>query len=496
MKNILNNQTVNKFGFVLLLFVLLQIPLSMVSDLISERSYRLEEVRGEIARSSTGEQRIIGPFITVDFTEMVNHEGKTYFTEHRKFILPETFNLNADLESDAKYRGIYQARLYKADSHLTGTFDLNPLTEIALDKIKSISMVVGVSDSRGLIKLSNMTLDGNSIDVQPGTGLNQFAQGFHINLDLTELLEADDTTHANTNIQPLEFDFSFLLQGMESIQVSPIGKVSNVEMRSEWPHPSFTGDFLPISSDVSDKGFNAQWASNNFSSNISQLFERCMGDTGACAELERRQMGVDLIEPVDHYLKSHRAVNYSLLVITLVFASFFLLELFQARLMHPVQYGFVGLALALFYLLLISLSEHLGFNWAYILSAIASTFLLSIYVGGMLANSKQGKLFGLCLMGLYGLLFGLLQAESYALLMGSLLCFAILSLLMLLTRHVDWYARSDNGVAKTDPTVNDSNMTKSIVIDGVETSETKTVPAEINVRKTTAANFKAPADDE
>ncbi|MCL1137363.1 cell envelope integrity protein CreD [Shewanella pneumatophori] len=446
MKKILNNQVVNKFGFVLLLFVLLQIPLTMVTDLISERSYRLEEVRSEIARSSTGEQRIIGPFITVNFTEVVNHEGKSYFSEHRKYILPEVFNFDADLESYAKYRGIYQARLYKADSHLTGSFDLNRITAIAPEKINSISMVVGVADSRGLIKLNKMQLDGKTIEVQPGTGLNQFAQGFHTNLDLAQLLAISDNKEAKTSLQLLKFDFSFLLQGMESIQISPIGKESNISMASAWPHPSFTGDFLPISSDISDNGFNAQWVSNNFSSNISQLFEHCMVDKAACAELERRQMGVDLIEPVDHYLKSHRAVNYSLLVITLVFASFFLLELFQARPMHPVQYGFVGLALALFYLLLISLSEHTGFNWAYIMSAIASTLLLSIYVGGMLANAKHGRLFGLCLMGLYGLLFGLLQAESYALLMGSLLCFAILSLLMVMTRNVDWYAKSNEHV--------------------------------------------------
>ncbi|GIU26189.1 cell envelope integrity protein CreD [Shewanella schlegeliana] len=433
MKNILNNQTVTKFGFVLLLFVLLQIPLSMVSNLISERSSRLEEVRNEIARSSTGEQRIIGPFIMVKYTEMVNHEGKTYFTDYHKYLLPETFSLNANLESYAKHRGIYQARLYQADSNLTGTFDLKPLTEIAEEKIKSISMVVGVSDSRGLIKLRDMTLNGDNIEVKPGTGINQLVQGFHTNLAPSQLQISSQMT----------FDFNFILQGMESIQVSPIGKVSNVEMTSPWPHPSFTGDFLPISSKVSDKGFSAHWTSNNFSSNIGQLFDLCMMNSASCTELDRRQMGVDLIEPVDHYLKSHRAVNYSLLVITLVFASFFLLELFQARLMHPVQYGFVGLALAVFYLLLISLSEHLGFNLAYALSAVASTVLLSIYVSGILDNAKLGKLFGLCLIGLYGLLFGLLQAESYALLMGSLLCFAILSLLMLITRHVDWYKKTE-----------------------------------------------------
>ena len=449
MKNIFNNQTLAKFGFVLLLFVLLQIPLSMVSSLISERSNRLEEVRSEIARSSTGEQRIIGPFIAVNYTEMVYREGKSFLTEYRKYILPETFNFSAELESFAKYRGIYQARLYQAESQLTGSFDLAPLLNIDQQKINAVSMVVGVTDSRGLIKLNNMTLNGKNVEVQPGTGLNQFVQGFHTELDLTELLGASDSRSAQQQIQPLKFDYRFLLQGMGSLQVSPMGKESHIEMASSWPHPSFSGDFLPISSDITDKGFNAEWVSNNFSSNISQLFERCMFNSSACAEFERRQMGVNLIEPVDHYLKSHRAVNYSLLVITLVFASFFLLEIFQARLMHPVQYGFVGLALALFYLLLISLSEHLGFNWAYAMSAIASTGLLSVYVSGMLASAKQGKLFGLCLLALYAMLFGLLQAESYALLMGSLLCFAILSLVMILTRNVDWYANStQQSVAK------------------------------------------------
>ncbi|KOO10876.1 hypothetical protein AKJ18_32005, partial [Vibrio xuii] len=214
----------------------------------------------------------------------------------------------------------------------------------------------------------------------------------------------------------------FLLQGMGQLQVTPIGKTTGVALSSEWPHPSFIGDYLPVSSEISESGFQAQWASNNFSSNIIQLFENCMYNNSHCYELDRRQMGVELIDPVDHYLKSHRAVNYSLLVMTLVFASFFLLELFQARPVHPIQYGFVGLALALFYLLLISLSEHIGFNWAYVVSAVASTGLLATYVGGMLNNSKRVAVFGVSLLSLYAMLFGLLQAESYALLMGTLLC--------------------------------------------------------------------------
>ncbi|AVF63008.1 cell envelope integrity protein CreD [Vibrio sp. B513a] len=432
MKKILNNQLGTKFAFVLFLFVLLQIPLSMVTGLISERSYRQDEVRNDIARSSSGEQRIIGPFIMVNYTETSYRDDKVQIKERRKFLLPSTFDMSANLDSFEKYRGIYRARLYKAQVALKGTFDADDLTALQGLDIDNMSLVVGIEDSRGLIRLDDMTMASSDIEVAPGTGLNQLPQGFHSDLTLADLNPA----------QPLAFDLNFLLQGMGQLQVTPIGSQTTVELSSTWAHPSFIGDYLPVSSEVSEDGFNAQWASNNFSTNIAQLFQSCLSSNHACHELEQRQMGVDLIDPVDHYLKSHRAVNYSLLVITLVFASFFLLELFQARPVHPVQYGFIGLALALFYLLLISMSEHLGFNWAYVVSAVASTGLLSVYVSGMLSNTKHGAIFGVCLLTLYGLLFGLLQAESYALVMGTLLCFAILSFTMVITRNIDWYARN------------------------------------------------------
>ncbi|MDW1795504.1 cell envelope integrity protein CreD [Vibrio sp. Vb2297] len=432
MKKILNNQLGTKFAFVLFLFVLLQIPLSMVTGLISERSYRQDEVRNDIARSSSGEQRIIGPFIMVNYTETSYRDDKVQIKERRKFLLPSTFDMSANLDSFEKYRGIYRARLYKAQVALKGTFDADDLTALQGLDIDNMSLVVGIEDSRGLIRLDDMTMASSDIEVAPGTGLNQLPQGFHSDLTLADLNPA----------QPLAFDLNFLLQGMGQLQVTPIGSQTTVELSSTWAHPSFIGDYLPVSSEVSEDGFNAQWASNNFSTNIAQLFQSCLSSNHACHELEQRQMGVDLIDPVDHYLKSHRAVNYSLLVITLVFASFFLLELFQARPVHPVQYGFIGLALALFYLLLISMSEHLGFNWAYVVSAVASTGLLSVYVSGMLSNTKHGAIFGVCLLTLYGLLFGLLRAESYALVMGTLLCFAILSFTMVITRNIDWYARN------------------------------------------------------
>ncbi|CCO45024.1 putative Inner membrane protein CreD [Vibrio nigripulchritudo SOn1] len=440
MRKILNNQLGIKFGFVLFLFLLLQVPVSMIDGLISERSYRQDEVRADIARSSSGEQRVIGPFININYTETITNNEKEYTVDRQAFILPESFNLTSHLESFEKYRGIYKARLYQAQTSVHGHFDMSLIDELSDYHIDSVSLVVGIRDSRGLINLGDLSLNGQAIEVVPGTGMNQMAQGFHNKLDIRTL----DTS------EPLNFDLNFLLQGMGTLQISPIGKNTQVALSSSWPHPSFIGDYLPTSSDINESGFEAKWSTNNFSTNITQLFDQCLSDNTQCYELESRQMGVDLIDPVDHYLKSHRAVNYSLLVITLIFASFFLLELFQARPIHPIQYGFVGLALAVFYLLLISLSEHTGFNWAYLVSAVASTGLLGVYVAGMLSNTKHGAIFGASLLILYGLLFGLLQAESYALLMGTLLCFVVLSFVMVLTRNVNWYERSAKAASQSE----------------------------------------------
>ncbi|CAH0533606.1 Inner membrane protein CreD [Vibrio stylophorae] len=457
MKNIFEHPLMSKFACVIVLFFLVLIPVSMVKSLIQDRDKLQQNVIQEIAASSSGAQQIVGPIIRVLYSDTTEVDGKPQQVMRQRLILPNDYDVNAKLSSFEKYRGIYHARLYNAQTSLQGTFDLSALTDLSHDQIKGVALIVSVKDSRGLLRLDQMTLAGHNLTVYPGTSIDTLSQGFYSPIDVRYLnLSA-----------PVRFDLNFLLQGMGELKVAPIGKMTEVTMSSEWPHPSFIGDSLPISSKIQDSGFTAQWSSNHLSSNIGSLIDACVTRGAACDALAKRQMGVALIEPVDHYLKSYRAVNYAALVIMMVFASFFLLEIFQARPVHPVQYGFVGLALALFYLVLISFSEHIGFNLAYSVSALASTALLSIYVSGILKNRKHGALFAAGLLALYGMLFGLLQAESYALLMGTTLCFAVLSVLMILTRDVDWYAygakRSSNEEAtaaqqpdgETQPKVDD-----------------------------------------
>ncbi|QUJ66299.1 cell envelope integrity protein CreD [Photobacterium sp. GJ3] len=431
MKKIFQSEIGMKFGFVLFLLLLLQIPTAMIQNLISERSDLQDSVRRDIARSSSDRQSILGPLLIAKYRQTVAGKEGPYEVTLAKYILPEQFQMNAQLKSFEKYRGIYTARLYHADTNLKGSYALTGLKDIPAEQIESVELVVAVSDSRGINHIGQAKLNGQDFRIQPGTGLKQWSQGFHIPLDPNALDLA----------QPLQFDLSMVLQGMDSLSVSPVGKQTEVALSSAWPHPSFTGDYLPVESNISEQGFNAVWMTNHLSSNIDELLNQCLSGN-RCDSLNSRQMGVSLIEPVDHYLKSYRAINYSLLVITLVFAAFFLLEIFQAKPIHPVQYGFVGLALAVFYLLLISFSEHIGFNGSYLVSAFASSAVLGVYVAGILRHTRHGAVFAGCMLMLYALLFGLLQAESYALLMGTLLCFVILSFVMVLTRHINWYDRS------------------------------------------------------
>jgi inner membrane protein len=227
------------------------------------------------------------------------------------------------------------------------------------------------------------------------------------------------------------------LQGMEQLEFVPLGKETVVHVQSSWPHPSFVGRFLPDQRTVGDAGFDAVWRSSHLSTNIQQLWDNC--GRRECPPLMSSAMGVAFIQPVDIYLKAERAAKYGVLFIGLTFAAFFLFEVLKGLAIHPIQYGLVGIALALFFLLLFSLSEHLSFGVSYLVAASACIGLLTFYTAYVLRGVRRAAGFAALLSALYASLYVLLQIEDLALLMGSLLLFAILAAVMALTRKVDWY---------------------------------------------------------
>ena len=433
-----------KLGTIALLMLLLMIPLMLIDGLISERQAARNSVLINIAQSSSYSQRITGPILVVPYKRTVRawktyeQTGQRHMEERevsgRLYFLPERFNLTGHVDTEVRARGIYQARLYKSDSQVSGQI-LVPANygideNLADYRFEAPFLAVGISDIRGIGNALKLRLNGQTLDFQPGSGDRLLAGGVHVPLAPMQA----------GIVQSLDFGFDLKLQGTSSLSVTPVGRDSRVELSSSWPHPSFIGEFLPSERSISAQGFSATWQTSFFATNLQEALADCVGES-RCDPFNSRDFGVSFADPVDQYLKTDRAIKYALLFVALTFAGFFLVEVLKRLAVHPVQYGLV-----FFYLLLLSLSEHLEFALAYLISASACVALVGFYVSHVLHSWLRGGGFTLGLAALYGMLYGLLSAEDYALLMGSLLVFGLLACVMVLTRKLDWY-----GVGRAQP---------------------------------------------
>lgn len=431
-----------KFATIGGLILLLLIPIGMISSSIAERQATHKAVLLDIARSSSYRQTLVGPVLVVPYKKIeriwrINEKKEKYLEESESvgqlYFLPEIYRVNGDLVTETRKRGIYEVRLYHADTNISGNFSLIRdfgISENIQDyQFSAPYVAMGISDIRGIENSLKLNIDNKTIDFEPGSRLEILGDGVHAPLPV---LQQD-------KVNNLSFSFNLLLQGTEQFSIAPIGKETHVELHSDWPHPSFVGDFLPVERNADSTGFSARWLTSYFSTNFAEYFYQCARNS-TCDQFKQRNFGVSMIDPVNQYVKSDRAIKYALLFIALTFASFFLFEVLKRLSVHPVQYGLVGLALAFFYLLLLSLSEHIGFALAYIISSIACVTLIGFYVSYVLRSFRRGLGLTCGLALLYSLLYGLLSAEDYALLMGSILLFALLGTFMLLTRKVDWYS--------------------------------------------------------
>lgn len=421
------------------LMLLLLIPITMIGNSIDERQRYSETVLQDIAKSSSYSQTLIGPVLVVPYsrTEYTTtyNELKEKITEAREvngklYFLPELLRVDSDMDMKSRKRGIYSAPLYHTQNKIDGKFAIPTnfgLGEKMADyTFKPAYIALGISDIRGIENSLALQWGTANINAEPGSQIPLLGNGVHVKLDT---LEAGKSYHFSLNLQ---------LKGTSQFNLAPLGKETHLSMKANWPHPSFIGDYLPIEHEITERSFSARWQTSYFSTNMREQFYRCV-QKQECAAFEQSKFGVNLIDPINHYVKSDRAIKYALLFIALTFAGFFLFEILKRLQVHPIQYALVGLALAFFYLLLISLSEHIGFALAYGISAAACVSLIGFYVSYVLQSVVRALGFTSALALLYGLLYGLLSAEDYALLMGSILLFAMLGAFMALTRKVDWY---------------------------------------------------------
>ncbi len=442
-----------KLGVIALLSLVLLIPLAMIRGIVVDRQGQRDRVLTDIANTSSGAQRLTGPLLVVPFRKTVREtkfraaSGEPYEElseqQGRLYFLPERLELEGRVTIEERSRGIYKARLFHSKNEIGGYFDVPAqyglADSIADYRFDPAILAVGISDIRGIESSPKLRLNDQELPFAPGSADGLSVGGIHA------ALPAKDGVAGRR----LTFAFSLDLQGTSQWNVTPVGRDTTVHLTADWPHPSFVGEFLPTERQIHPRGFTASWQTNVFATNMGELLNACVR-SGACDAFRQRNFGVDFVDPVDQYLKTDRAIKYSLLFIGLSFAGFFLFEVLGGLAVHPVQYGLVGLSLALFYLLLLSLSEHIGFVLAYGLSASASVLLVGFYISHVLRGWKRGAGFTVGLAALYGALYGLLSAEDFALLLGSLLLFGLLAALMILTRKLDWYALAKPVAAGSD----------------------------------------------
>ncbi len=433
----------HKIFLLLLLSLLLMVPVQSIMELNRERQIYRNQAIQSIMASSSGPQRLMGPVIVQPYTRSVTVEqdGKRFVRQEQtyRYLLPEQLDVQATMEVTPRKLGIYQAQVYQTRLSLSGRLptaaQLQESTPLAGDD----ELVAGkpylslvLSDARGINSVPELQLGKLRTPFAPGARLGSTQAGIHAPLD--SLPQQDGTFHLELN-----------LQGMNELEVVPLGRESKLQLAGNWPHPNFIGDFLPASRSLNQEGFNASWQTSWFATDMESRFNRAMnGGEGVLPTFS-----VSLVQPVDHYQLNERAAKYALLFISLTFISFFMFELLKGLRVHPIQYALVGMGLAIFYLVLLALTEHLGFGWAYLVAALASVLLNGFYLSHVLGGPKQGIGFAALLGLVYAILYSLLQAEEIALLLGALLLFATLALIMLLTRKLDWYQVMDYSAPAT-----------------------------------------------
>lgn len=411
------------------LAILLLIPSFLIQDIIRERIALSEKVKTELYAQWGGKQVVAGPVLNVPFTVQEQNDNNQGVIERKGIahFLPETLKTDGSLAPEKRKRGIYEVVVYEGRIKLKGTFAQTDVSQLDIQNARynwdAAYFTIGISDMRGIKNLPELVVNGQKFKVDPGVAdTDLFQSGITVKageIDLT---------------QPLNFEIELVLNGSEDLSVEALGKTSEVNMKSDWASPSFTGGFLPSYRNVTANGFTASWLVTHLNRNFPQQWVDRKYNT------HEATLGVELLIPIDHYQKSMRSVKYAILFIALNFIIFIFIEMKSKTRIHPFQYSLVAFALLIFYALLTSIGEQTGFNWAYLISAVSVTSLISWYSFSILKNIKLVAWVSLLQIGLYIFLFTILQLQDYALLAGSIGLFVILAIIMRASQQIKWYS--------------------------------------------------------
>ncbi|EWD05634.1 cell envelope integrity protein CreD [Klebsiella pneumoniae] len=430
--------------------VLLSLPLMMVRELINERADYRSEVVDAIEQSTSGSQKLAGPLIAIPITEtltrMENQKEVNYQRNWVYYWLPESLAVTGKQTVESRRVGIYSGQVWHNALQIKASFD--PLRLAALRKTNIVlgqpRLVVSVGDARGIGAIHAPEVNGNVLSVEPGLGISGDGAGIHMPMPAL----AEDN-------KPLEIAFSLDLNGTGEFSLVPLGRNSELQLTSNWPHPGFLGSFLPTQREVSAAGYRAHWQSSWFANDMGSYFK----DDMEIPWSRLPAFSADVMSLADQYQLTDRATKYTILLIGLTFMAFFVFESLTRRPLHPMQYLLVGLSLVLFYLVLLALSEHIGFTAAWLAASLSGAVMNGIYLQAVLRGWRNSLLFVAALLLLDGVMWFLLHSEDSALLLGTGVLALALSVLMFLTRRVDWYALSlPKGTVPPTPAADDDKL--------------------------------------
>ena len=430
--------------------VLLSLPLMMVRELINERADYRSEVVDAIEQSTSGSQKLAGPLIAIPVTETLTRRENQKEVEYQRsweyYWLPESLAVTGKQTVESRRVGIYSGQVWHNALQIKASFD--PLRLAALRKTNIVlgqpRLVVSVGDARGIGAIHAPEVNGNVLSVEPGLGISGDGAGIHMPMPAL----AEDN-------KPLEIAFSLDLNGTGEFSLVPLGRNSELQLTSNWPHPGFLGSFLPTQREVSAAGYRAHWQSSWFANDMGSYFK----DDMEIPWSRLPAFSADVMSLADQYQLTDRATKYAILLIGLTFMAFFVFESLTRRPLHPMQYLLVGLSLVLFYLVLLALSEHIGFTAAWLAASLCGAVMNGIYLQAVLRGWRNSLLFVAALLLLDGVMWFLLHSEDSALLLGTGVLALALSVLMFLTRRVDWYALSlPKGTVPPTPAADDDKL--------------------------------------
>lgn len=417
-----------KFLIIGFLILLLLIPMSMVQGLIREREQTKYSAIAEVQQKWGGQQELTGPVLTIPYYVYSNDGDNLVKSTYYAHFLPEDIDVNGELFPQNRNRGIYDITVYNSQVQVKGRFktpDFSTLgVPLANVEWSQASLNLGISDMRGIKENIQLDWNNTSLDFEPGVE----SEGV-ISSGVSSKVDFSDST------SEYAFSFDLNLNGSRSLYFIPVGKQTKVKLTSDWPDPKFDGAFLPDPMEVKD-GFNAEWKILHVNRNFPQQWK-------GPRNLQTSAFGVQLLTGVSQYQKSTRSAKYAILIIVLTFLTYFFTEILHKKKIHPVQYLLVGIALCVFYTLLISISEHLGFTKAYIIASVATVSMVSLYTASIVKKLTVTIFNTATLAALYFFVFILLQEQDYALLMGSVGLFLTLGLVMYFSKRIIWYQEEE-----------------------------------------------------